>query len=191
MEPIPLPPVNDHPGPIGLWLLHHLTHQHWIHYQDLYLATNPTLAHMTTWCLLLLPSRPLFWSLQEIFPGYFSPTVLPWWKIWFPIHLNSCGSPWWMVYFPFWTLNPSLLFQASLDTHKKENPESNMGLVYPSIELYRAPLFWIIIYGLHRTFLLTSTVYLLTQCLLCQTNSWDRICCAAPCFWVSYQRPGR
>ena len=64
---IPPTPVADNKGYHGIRFLHHLTHQHWSHCQDLYLATNHTVVHKTTWCLHMLLDRPLFWSLQVIF----------------------------------------------------------------------------------------------------------------------------
>ena len=113
----------------GIFFLCHFSHQHWSHYQYLYLAKNQTLVYIPTCCLHTLLGRYLFWSPQSILSYYFSPMVLLWCKIWFPIHLNAYGSPWLMVYFPSWPLIPSLFLRASLGPHKKSNTESNMSLV--------------------------------------------------------------
>ena len=43
--------VRDNKGYPDIWLLHHLIHQHWSHYQALYLTKNHILVHMHTWCL--------------------------------------------------------------------------------------------------------------------------------------------
>ena len=181
VELIKLPPIPDPLGSPGIYLLFHLIHNHWTHFRGLDTATTMTLAHITTCYLHPLLGRPLLWSLQAILTEGCSPMVLPWWKILCLNHLHACGLPLWMVSFPSQPLILSPLFRASLYPHKKANSESNMRLVYPSKELYRFPLFWILIYGISHTFWLTSPDSLLTECLLYQITLWYCLFWSAPC----------
>ena len=76
MKLMTLPHVPVHMYYPGICLLHH---HHWIHHQDLHMATNMTLAHMLTYCLQKILGRYLFWLLQDIFPNNYSQMVLTWW----------------------------------------------------------------------------------------------------------------
>ena len=44
-------PVPDNSGSTGIFLLYPLAHNHWSHYQALFMATNPTLIYMLTFYL--------------------------------------------------------------------------------------------------------------------------------------------
>ena len=190
MELIKLILVPDLPYYSGVWLLHHMTHNFWNHYQSLCLATNHTLVHMPTCYIQKLLFRSLFWSLQSIYQKDCFPIVLPWWQILCPPHLYFCGAPWWMISFTSWTPITSLLFQAFLDPHKKASDEANMRLVYSYLGLCMVPFKNVLISGISRIFCLCSFVSLLSQGRLCKIPSQYCLFCLDPCVSDYFQRQG-
>ena len=133
---IPIPPVTYNPYSTCILLLLNLTHNHWIHYQAIRMATTLTLFHMTIYCLQLILVMSLFLLIQSILTYFLSPMVLARRKIFYLSHIRAYGAPCWI-----WPLIPSLFFQVSPDSYKRANSKSNIILLYPFPFIYMFPLF--------------------------------------------------